>query len=54
MYIIFYIYITIDSILCFERPKVVKEMEISIRSNKNNSYKSINVWLDLQLQLENS
>ena len=43
-----------DSILCFERPKVVKEMEISIRSNKNYPYKSINVWLDLQLLLENS
>ena len=26
IYIIFYIYIVIFSILCFERPKVVKEM----------------------------
>ena len=52
MDIIFYIYIVIVSILCFEGPKVVKEM-FSIESNKDHPYKSINALLDLPLELEN-
>ena len=43
----------IFSILCFERPKVVKEMQFSIGSNKNHPYKMIKALLDLPLQLEN-
>ena len=35
IYIIFYIYIVIFSILCFDRPKVVEQIEFSIGSNKN-------------------
>ena len=56
VYIIFYIYlyIVIFSILRFERAKVVKVMYLSIGSNKNYPYKSINALLDLPLQLENS
>ena len=50
----FYIYIVTFSILCFERPKIVKEMQFSIESNKNHSYKPFNSLLDLPLQLENS
>ena len=50
----FSIYIVIFGILCFERPKVVKEMQFSVGSNKNHPYKSINAFPDLPLQLENS
>ena len=42
------------SILCSERPKVVKEMYFSIGSDKNHPYKSINASLDLPLQLQSS
>ena len=35
IYIIFYIYIVIFSILCFDRAKVVKQIEFSIGINKN-------------------
>ena len=42
------------SILCFERPNVVKELYFSIGSDKNHPYKSINALLDLLLQLQNS
>ena len=53
IYIIFYIYIVIFNIFYIERPNVVKELQFSIRNNTNNPYKSINVLLDLPLQLEN-
>ena len=54
IHIIFYRYIVIFSILCFERPKVVREMYFSIESNKDHPYKLINALLDLALQSENS
>ena len=54
IYNFLHIYIVIFSSLCFEPPKIVKEMYFPIGSNKNYPYKSINVLLDLPLQLENS
>ena len=47
-------YLVILSILCFECPKVVKEMKSSIGSNKGHPCKSISALLDFPLELENS
>ena len=54
VYITFYMYLVILSILCFECPKVVKEMKSSIGSNKGHPCKSISALLDFPLELENS
>ena len=45
IYNFLHIYIVIFSILCFERQKVVKELQFSIGSNKNHPYKSLLLYL---------